>query len=293
MQPLESHISKFLTYLVSVRGVSPHTERAYRADLFSFFSFVETKRLQEVTKSLIRDYLGSLYDSGASKAAVLRKIAALRAFYRFACRERWTQENPLAGIEGPKRGRRLPVSLSYEEVEHFFAQPNLSSALGLRDRAIMELFYSSALRLSELAALLLSDIDFEGREVRVRGKGKKERVLPVTETAVSWIRRYLEHPERLCRHEVSTLFLNRFGEPLSARSIDRHFVRYLQRSGLSSKITPHIIRHTIATHWLEKGMDLKTIQLLLGHSALGTTTIYTHVSSRLKREVYDKAHPRA
>ncbi|MEI6243007.1 MAG: tyrosine-type recombinase/integrase, partial [Chlamydiota bacterium] len=172
--------------------------------------------------------------------------------------------------------------------------------LGYRDRSTMELFYSSGLRLSELVQLNRQDLDTGRGVLHIRGKGKKGRVVPITKTAMEWIVSYLNHEERLVKtteHEAEedteAIFLNKWGRRLTVRSIDRHFQTYLKQSGLLGKITPHTIRHTIATHWLEKGMDLKTIQLLLGHSSLSTTTIYTHVSPKLKRAVYDKTHPRA
>lgn len=164
----------------------------------------------------------------------------------------------------------------------------------------MELMYSSGLRLSEIVGLNKRDLEVKSQQLSIFGKGKKQRMTPITQTALDWILKYLNHPERSCdckehraEADPAPVFLNRWGKRLSARSVDRNFASYLKSSGLSERITPHTIRHTIATHWLEYGMDLKTIQILLGHTCLATTTIYTHVSSKLKREVYDKTHPRA
>jgi len=190
--------------------------------------------------------------------------------------------------------KTIPTPLTPEQIGRFFEQPDTQNYLGFRDRCIMELFYSSGLRISELVGLNRKDIDEANRLVRVRGKGKKERVIPMTQQAVTWVKRYLEHPERrFVEVDREAIFLNKWGKRLTARSVDRQFEQYLKQSGLAGKITPHTLRHTIATHLLEKGMDLKTIQTLLGHSSLATTTIYTQVSSRLKREVYEKAHPLA
>jgi integrase/recombinase XerC len=203
-------------------------------------------------------------------------------------------------IESPKLGKRIPGILAYDQVERLFSQPDTTDYLGFRDRCIMELLYSSALRISELTGLNREDLDSRNQRLRVRGKGKKERIVPITKTATQWIHDYLNHPERMLdsnRHQAQidphAIFLNKWGQRLSVRSIDRHFKDYLRHSGLAATITPHTIRHTIATHWLEKGMDLKTIQTLLGHSSLATTTIYTQVSMGLKRQVYNKAHPLA
>ena len=203
-------------------------------------------------------------------------------------------------IESPRLDKTLPVSLSYDQIQRLFDMPDTGTYLGFRDRCIMELFYSSGLRVSEL--VLLDRQDFNPAELllKLKGKGKKERIVPITDNAAEWISAYLCHPERtldgslhLAQKDSEAIFLNRWGERLSPRSVDRKFDLYLKQSGLAGKVTPHTIRHTIATHWLESGMDLKTIQLLLGHTSLNTTTIYTHVSPKFKREAYDKAHPRA
>ena len=188
------------------------------------------------------------------------------------------------------------MALSYEQIQLLFSLPNIDTPLGLRDRVIMELFYSSAMRLSELAQLNEVDIDYDRLCIKLKGKGRKERVVPITPNAVGWIQQLLQHPEyKRCpiKQQKQALFLNRFGVRITPRSIDRIFSKHLKASGLSQNITPHTIRHTIATHWLENGMDLKTIQILLGHKVLETTTIYTHVSAKLKKSVYDKSHPRA
>lgn len=287
---LKTSVTTFLQYLESAKGSSPHTLRAYRKDLSLFVDFCAN----DATKRQIRRFLASLYEERLSVKTILRKLSALRSFYKYALRQKWVEENPLDEIESPKKEKKLPISISYEQVLHLFEQPDVSQYLGLRDRVIMELFYSSGLRLSELVGLNRSDVDTMHCMLRVFGKGKKERQVPMTETVRNWIALYLQHPERpTIEQDGQAIFLNRLGKRLTARSVDRKFSLYLRQSGLSEKITPHTIRHTIATHWLEKGMDLKTIQLLLGHSSLATTTIYTHVSAKLKREVYDKTHPRA
>jgi integrase/recombinase XerC len=282
-------VDQFLSHLNLAKGVSEHTLRGYRLDLISFFSFAAG---EEVTKRLVRRFLAYQYEKKASSRTILRRLSALRSFYRHAIRENWVVENPMEEIDSPKKEKRLPVSITYEQVQHLFSQPDISNYLGFRDRAIMELFYSSGLRLSEVAGLNLRDFDAKNLILNIFGKGKKQRQAPITATAADWLTRYLNHPERN-EKEMGPIFLNKHGTRLTPRSIDRNFAAYLKASGLSERVTPHTIRHTIATHWLENGMDLKTIQLLLGHTSLATTTIYTHVSSKLKREVYDKTHPRA
>lgn len=284
-------LERFLSHLQLAKGVSPHTLRAYRIDLEALAAFAKK---EPISKRLIRRYLAHLHETGMSVRSVSRRLSALRSFFKFAMREKSTEENPLEEIDTPKKEKRLPVAIAYSQVEILFSQPDLSDYLGFRDRVIMELFYSSGLRLSELAGLCRDDCDLKNQILNIFGKGKKQRQTPISKTASEWLSNYLNHPERpRIEKDPKAVFLNKWGTRLTPRSIDRNFAAYLKASGLSERITPHTIRHTIATHWLDNGMDLKTIQLLLGHTSLSTTTIYTHVSPKLKREVYDKTHPRA
>lgn len=292
-------VCKYLNYLRVVKNASEHTLRNYGLDLQRFKDFLEGEVvILEVDKRRIRAYLASLAAAQATKKTILRRLSSLRSFFKFLIKERVLEHNPFDEIDSPKLEKKIPASLNYEQVERLFEQPDTASYLGFRDRCIMELFYSSGLRISELVGLDRSHIDERNLCLRVMGKGKKQRVVPMTKTAAKWLMEYLNHPERCCdaddhqaQIDEKAVFLNKWGKRLTARSVDRKFEEYLKASGLVGKITPHTIRHTIATHWLEKGMDLKTIQVLLGHSSLATTTIYTQVSSRLKREVYEKAHP--
>lgn len=288
---LKKYIEKFLEHLEVVRNMSPHTLRNYGSDLSQFEAFVKEAKID---RRLIRRYLSDLTMQGLSKRTILRRLSSLRSLYSYLEREKIITENPLTSIDSPKLDKPLPKSISYEMVQRFFQQPDTSTLLGFRDRTIIELFYSSGLRLSELCALNREDIQLEQCKMRVRGKGKKERIIPITTGAAKWIKQYLDHPERAEKEEdYAAIFLNKWGKRLSTRSVDRLFKGYLISSGLAITVTPHTIRHSIATHLLENGMDLKTIQGLLGHSSLSTTTIYTKVSTRLKRDVYDRAHPRA
>jgi integrase/recombinase XerC len=279
----------FIDYLRAAAGASDHTLRAYKIDFTAFSAFAGE---EEVTKRLIRRYLSHLHENKAAIKTVQRKLSSLRSLFKFALREKIIVENPLEEIDSPKKEKKLPVSITYDQIQLLFSCPDVTNYLGFRDRAIMELFYSSGLRLSELAGLDRQRFDAKNRVLTIYGKGKKMRLTPITETATQWILDTLNHPER-SEKDSEAIFLNKWGHRLSPRSIDRKFAFYLKASGLSERITPHTIRHTIATHWLEHGMDLKTIQLLLGHTSLATTTIYTHVSPKLKREVYEKTHPRA
>ncbi len=322
---------RFIEYLRAVKNASEHTIRNYAIDLNAFKSFFEAEYrphlkpdevpdkihydrpyslrmsakdrvlpLVEINKKMIRAFLADLLSQNQKKKTIVRRLSSLRSFFRFACLYKYIDANPIEEIETPKIDKKIPVSLSYEQVLMLFEQPDTATLLGFRDRAIMELFYSSGLRVSELAALNRSDLDSTNFLLKLKGKGRKERIVPITKNATCWILDYVNHPERHIKtddHEPEVdheaIFLNCLGTRLTTRSIDRNFDRYLKSSGLAQKITPHTIRHTIATHWLENGMDLKTIQVLLGHTSLATTTIYTQVSSTLKKKVYDKAHPRA
>ncbi|WP_213357922.1 tyrosine recombinase XerC [Chlamydiifrater phoenicopteri] len=249
--------------------------------------------LQKVSKEHLRHYLLSLINNNKSKRTIRRKLSSIRSFLSYCVRTQKIIDNPAETIRGPGLGKDIPKPIHYEQVVVLMSTPDLSTYSGFRDRCILELFYSSGLRVSELVALNQSDIDFTTPAVKVRGKGKKERIIPMTENASSWLKKYLHHVDRnaLPNPHPNAVFLNRFGGRLTSRSVDRSFQYYLKKSGLSGNITPHTIRHTIATHWLENGMDLKTIQLLLGHSSLETTTVYTHVSVKLKRKIHEKAHP--
>jgi integrase/recombinase XerC len=296
-------VSQFLNELRVVKGASEHTLRNYGLDLAAFKTFFEGERrttftVADIDKRAVRAYLAALAAKNASKKTILRRLSSLRSFYKFLVKKRLVEHNPLDEIDSPKLEKKIPPSLNYAQVERLFEQPDTTSYLGFRDRCIMELFYSSGLRISELIGLDRQDFDVKNLRLRVMGKGKKERIVPITKTAAKWMTDYLNHQERhldiddhKAQADDKAIFLNKWGERLTVRSVDRKFEEYLKASGLVAKITPHTIRHTIATHWLEKGMDLKTIQVLLGHSSLATTTVYTHVSSRLKREVYEKAHP--
>ncbi len=318
---------QFLRHLQVVKQASEHTIRNYCLDLEAFKSFVEEHvlnlregerslplkfkdlnelgrdsklLLSDVDKRVVRSYLADLSAKSAAKRTIVRRLSALRSLFNYLVKERVLSLNPFDEIQSFKLDKTIPPALNYEQVERLFAQPDTSTYLGFRDRCMMELFYSSGLRVSELISLNRADVDEKQGRLRVQGKGRKQRVIPMTKTAAKWIIDYLNHVDRhvdgpLHRAQIDqeAVFLNKWGKRLTVRSVDRKFEQYLLSSGLCGKITPHTIRHTIATHWLEKGMDLKTIQVMLGHSSLATTTIYTQVSSKLKREVYDRAHPRA
>jgi integrase/recombinase XerC len=313
----------FLEYLKVIKNSSEHTIRNYALDLNAFKIHLESEQtpkkppenradpishrdnlslrdptkdsllnLQTIDRKTLRNFLASLHAANQSKSTIARRLSSLKSLFKYATAQNIIEKDPSEELDSPKIDKKIPIILSYTEVKRFFDQPDLSTVLGVRDRTILEIFYSSALRLSELVALDIEDINFESLTLKLKGKGKKERLVPLTPTASAWIQVYLNHLDRISTGS-NALFLNKHGTRLSARSIDRHFEKYLSMSGLSAQITPHALRHAIATAWLENGMNLKTIQLLLGHSSLATTTIYTHVSPKQKSTVYKKTHPRA
>lgn len=320
---------RFLEHLRIVKNASEHTIRNYSIDLNALKSYLEKElsckpedapdkicykssfqdrwkgkdhllSLEAIDKKAIRGFLAHLHANQQNKRTIVRRLSSLRSFFKYAMAHQLVAADPTEDLETLKLEKKIPVSLSYDQVKMFFEQPDTLNYLGFRDRAIMELFYSSGLRVSELVALNRSDFDVDGLLIKLQGKGKKERIVPITKNAADWIRAYLEHPERhqdidghMAQVDSEAVFLNKLGTRITLRSVDRNFDKYLKASGIASKVTPHTIRHTIATHWLENGMDLKTIQVLLGHSSLTTTTIYTQVSTTLKKKAYDKAHPRA
>jgi integrase/recombinase XerC len=283
---------RFLTWMQVMKNASSHTIRNYENDLNSLALFLkknpEELLLTSIEKKSLQDFVAFMMHEKKSKKTIARRLSSLRSFFRYAMKEGVLKKNSLDEIHSPKLEKTIPKALSYSQVMQFFDQPDTKEPSGIRDRAIIELFYSSGLRVGELVALDVSDIDFIQLTMRLKGKGKKVRVVPITKTASDWIQKYLTYRTRQVRKETEALFLSRIATRLTTRSVDRMFEKYLQASGLFGSITPHVIRHTIATHWLENGMDLKTIQLLLGHSSLATTTIYTHVSTKLKKKVYNE-----
>jgi integrase/recombinase XerC len=294
-------IDRFADYIALERGVSPHTSRAYRKDLELFVAFLREEGLPlDVTKIdylTIRLYLGHLYQgSRIKRTSVVRKLASLRTFFRYLKREGIVEKNPAKMVAIPKGGKDLPHTLSVDEAFRFLDIPDAASPLGSRDRAILEFLYSSGLRVGELTALSLSDLDLGTGMVRVLGKGGKERMVPIGSKAVEALNSYLTRRGELMGKGEPTpqyLFLNHRGGRLTARSVGRMIKKYLLQGGIVKETTPHTFRHSFATHLLDAGADLRGIQELLGHASLSTTQKYTHVSSAKLMEVYDRTHPRA
>ena len=297
MTVLDPVAQRFLAYLEGGRGASPHTIRNYGADLREFLAFINGKKLSEVDPLLIRSFLAHLKSRGHSKATLSRKLAALRSFFKYLSRENQLTTNPILGIASPKKEKKLPQFLDLEQVTHLLEAPSDKNWEGKRDRSLLETLYSSGLRVSELVGLNRGETDLFSGLLKIRGKGKKERIVPVGEKALRSIRDYLEAlPERLKKlgdGNQPPLFLNRSGTRLTDRSVRRVIVKYARQISLKQGISPHTLRHTFATHLLDRGADLRSVQELLGHANLSTTQIYTHVTTRRLQEAYASAHPRA
>jgi len=291
-------LDKFLKYLKVEKNYSKNTLTAYSQDLRHFFSFIAGSRLQDVDVHILRNYLALLKENDLSKRTVARRSAALRTFFKFLSREGALKKNPMAPMRNPKLEKKLPMVLDENEVARLLESPVEADLSGRRDQAILETLYSSGLRVSELVGLDLDKVDFIGGVCRVWGKGSKERLCPVGDKALKSIRNYLELRNRKDKKKnVKALFLNHSpnqeGSRLTDRSVRRIVDKYIARTSRREKISPHTLRHSFATHLLNRGADLRAVQELLGHANLSTTQIYTHVSTKRLKEAYDKAHPRA
>lgn len=291
-------LDSFISYLRAERNASPYTVRNYQEDLRPFFQFLEQegrKAIGEVDTNVIRSYLVWLSHKGYVKASMARKLSTLRSFYKYLAREKVIVESPALRISLPKLDKRLPVFLSPQDAVRLIQTPDISKPQGLRDRAILEMLYASGVRVSEISGLDLTNIDLSSREIRVRGKGSKERITLIGKPALSALELYIAkgRGELLQDKRSSALFINRFGKRLSKRTVQSVVKQYAQKAGIASDVHTHTLRHTFATHLLDGGADLRVVQELLGHESLSTTQIYTHVTQSESRKVYLAAHPRA
>lgn len=294
---MDQFIQRFILYMRAERNASAHTVRAYQHDLQEFAAFLKTKypklSMERNHRLVIRDYLSYLHEKGIQRATILRAIAVLRAFYKFLVEENVTAQTPFVGLPMPKREKRLPRFVAEEDMKRLLELAAESKhKWALRDAALLELLYSSGLRIQELCQLNAEDIDLWSNMIRIFGKGNKERMVPVGETALARIRAYLAtRPPKGPRG--SPLFLNPNGMRLSDRGARLVVARWVVKAALRQNISPHSFRHSFATHLLSRGCDLKTVQELLGHRNLVTTQTYTHVTAEHLQKVYQKAHPRA
>ena len=299
---MQSAIVQFLRYLVSERNASQLTIKSYREDLLGFIEWVEGIKgsipaPDGLSPQDLRSFQAALQQAGYARTTISRKLASLRSFYRFAMREGLASSNPAKPLRNPRRQRKLPLVLSDEEVGRLLIAPPANRVDGLRDRAILETMYSAGLRVSELVGLEEADIDRIDQIVKVRGKGRKERICPLGSFAIKAVDAYAEKRTRSEKSEAlgrrAPVFVNRFGNGLTTRSIGRMLEKYIAVAELDSRTSPHTLRHSFATHLLDRGADIRSVQELLGHKSLATTQIYTHVSAASLLQVYERAHPRA
>lgn len=280
---------QFIYFLKSEQNVSPHTLTSYSIDLDEFLDFV-AKKPKEIDNLDIRSFLASLHHRRLKKSSISRKLATIRSFFKFLHREGHVKKNPAKLVSSPKVPRELPRFLSVDDVFSLMETPVGDTFKPTRDKAILELLYSSGLRVTELTSLDMSDLDIKEHLVRVKGKGRKERILPIGSKAMEALQNYL--PERMSKKKkTSALFINNRGSRLTQRSVGRLLSHYCRMIKMKGNLSPHALRHTFATHLLNQGADLRSIQELLGHASLSTTQKYTHVDIGHLSEVYDKAHP--
>ncbi len=292
----------FLEKLEHEKGFSEHTLRAYHKDLLQFDNFLKIEKrvsLKNINHLLLRKFLSVLRSRDYSKTTIARKLASIRSFFKYLIQEGELVSNPFEVLRTPKLEKKLPHFLSISDVDVLLKTPDCSSLMGLRDMAILETLYSTGIRVSELVGLDEGDIDYFGGMIKVHGKGKKERLVPVGSHAIKAINEYINLRTKNNKvksksiNKGSPLFLNKYGNRLTARSVARSLDKYLKMSGINLLTSPHTFRHSFATHLLDKGADLRTVQEMLGHSNLSTTQVYTHVSTERIKSVYEKSHPRS
>lgn len=289
---MQRYIDKFINYLKIEKDVSKHTIINYTIDLKAFSLFLGEADINSVDHLALRRFLAELRSKNYSKRTIARKLASLRSFFKFLYREGHIKSNPITAISSPKLDKKLPKFLDIGKVTKLILSPDIKTPSGLRDRAILETLYSCGIRVSELVGLDMDDIDFISGVIKVLGKGRKERMVPIGDMALNSIRKYTEGRDARAK-DKKAVFLNSRGGRLTDRSIRRVVDKHIHACSTEEKISPHSLRHSFATHLLDKGADLRSVQELLGHMNLSTTQIYTHVTMERLKNVYDKAHPRA
>ena len=290
---MKRYIDKFKNYLALEKNYSVHTIKNYFIDLNEFSEFLSGKNVQDVDYLTVRKFLAHLRQRQISKRSVARKLSALRTFFRFLQRDGYTKNNPVASVSTPKLDKKLPIFLDEKSALKLVTAPNKNTFQSARDRAVLETLYSTGIRVGELVGIDIDDVDIISGVVKVLGKGRIERIAPCGDKAISVIREYLKYRNVKMRQDKKALFLNKSGKRLSDRSVRRIVDKYIKDVGTKEHISPHTLRHSFATHLLNRGADLRSVQELLGHKNLSTTQIYTHVTMERLKSVYDKAHPRA
>lgn len=295
---MQSQLLNYVNYLAVEKGLSKNTLDSYRRDLKKFLTYIkkqEISRLDAINRTIINGYLGELKNNGTAASSISRTIASIRSFFNFLMQEELITDNPAIDLESPRIEKRLPRVLTTKEVDLLLDQPNPGNHNGLRDKAMLELLYASGIRVSELVSLDITDFEAKAGYLRCQGKGMKERIVPIGSVAVNCVKEYLNNSRaKLTRKNgEKALFVNHHGCRLTRQGFWKILKKYARISSINGEITPHTLRHSFATHLLENGADLRSVQEMLGHSDISTTQIYTQITRRKIKEVYDKSHPRA
>ena len=294
-------IKNFKAYIVVEKNFSKHTARAYKSDVLAFLIWLEGIDVTNVNYDKIREYLHFVNKCNYKKSSLSRKISALKTFFKYLCREQIIETNPLSAITAPKKEKALPKFLTKDEVEQILNSIDISTPAGFRNRAIFELLWATGMRVSELSGLNLEDLELSTNEIRVFGKGAKERIVLISDRAKSYLERYLHTARMLVAQgfeiqgngENSPVFINNTGYRLTEKTVRNVINDTVEKLELPKKVTPHVFRHSFATYLIENGADLRVVQELLGHASISNTQIYTHISTRHLTETYEKTHPRA
>ena len=294
-------LEQFRAYLLVEKNFSQYTAKAYTSDVMSFLIWLEDADVSSVDYNKIREYLRFIYKYNYKKTTVARKISALRTFYKYLYRERVVEANPVSGVSAPKKTKSLPKFLDKEEIEQILNNVNIESPSGFRNRAILELLWATGMRISELSGLNFGDLNLEHNEIKVFGKGSKERIVLISERAKQYLERYIHTARRLVardfppppQEENSPVFINNTGYRLNPKTIRNVINSIVEKISLPKRVTPHMFRHSFATYLIENGADLRVVQELLGHASISNTQIYTHISTKHLTDTYNKAHPRA
>ena len=294
-------LEDFKSYIIAEKNFSKHTAKAYCSDILSFLVWMDEQSCEDINFSKVREYLHFIQKFNYKKTTIARKIASLRTFYKYLYRERKVDSNPAMNLTNPKRPKSLPKFLTPDEVEQILNNTKIETPAGYRNRTILELLWATGMRISELSGLNFGDLNLEHNEIRVFGKGSKERIILVTDRAKSFLERYIESARDLIpkgfpvpdKSEDSPVFINNTGYRLQTRTVRNVINEVVEKIALPKKVTPHVFRRSFATHLIENGADLRVVQELLGHASISNTQIYTHVSTQHLKDVYNETHPRA
>lgn len=295
---MDGYVNEFINYLSVERGLAQNTLESYGRDLRQFEAYMNSTHkdlIKDSNRATILEYLNTLQSKGRAVSTISRNLAAIKSFYQYLVREKYIDKDPAANVESPKLEKKLPKILTISEVEELLKQPNVSTPNGIRDKAMLELLYATGIRVSELISLNISDVNLDMGYVKCFGKGSKERIVPLGSIAAKCVQEYLNkgRPKLVRTYDEPALFVNHHGNRLTRQGFWKIIKKYAQEANINKPITPHTLRHSFATHLLENGADLRSVQEMLGHADISTTQIYTQITKSHLKEVYDKTHPRA